>query len=757
MRWQTVAPRRARNNQAFYFWNDHGHHNFRHHLCALAPRSSVERVPEMTDALQQRHTARRWLFVGGAVLITVVVALAIGESLGWPFLAQPLQRLLSAKLNRRVSIFTDGNADASDLKPFQLRFIGGLQLQAPQLEIAAPPWSAAPHMLSGRDVTLELRYSDLWRTYRGQPLRIHRLQAATLDGYLERLMDGRASWQFGQHQTPPPPTTDPAQPRLVPVFGSLQVANGLIRYKDLPLAIDVEARLSLANGASAVEAHPVRTDKAAAAPRHADNVFQLNATGRYRDLPLKVEMVSTDVLPWSADEALPVSVPLTLNATVGGASLVFKGSAMDALHLGGFNGRFTVKGPSLAAVGDPLSVTLPTTGAFRADGAVVRQGDKWKVVIDDATVGASRLNGAFTYDAGRSVRLLSGRLGGARLLLTDLGPVVGSTAAATAATAALPSTPLAKTTRAKGMVLPDRPFDLASLRAMDANVLIDIGELDLKSRLLEPLRPLHAHLQLTSGVLTLSDIDTRTGQGKLMGVLSLDGRGTKALWTADLRWDGVRLERWIHQARAGDAPPFVSGRLNGQTALKGQGRSTAEILASLGGKFRTEVREGAVSHLAVEMAGLDIAQGLGVWLKGDDALPVQCAVADLVAADGIFRPRVMVLDTAESAIWVEGSLSLATEALDLRAVVTPKDFSPLTLRTPLLVRGTFADPVVSIEKGPLGRKLATSFLLALVNPLAALIPLIDRGDPAAAKEAAAGCVDLTQRSKARLAVAAPVR
>lgn len=92
------------------------------------------------------------------------------------------------------------------------------------------------------------------------------------------------------------------------------------------------------------------------------------------------------------------------------------------------------------------------------------------------------------------------------------------------------------------MVLPDRPFDLNALRS-NANVLIDMDDLDLKSRLLEPLRPLHTHLRLTSGVLTLRDPDARTGQGQLKGDLALDGRAAKAAWNANLRWDGVRLER----------------------------------------------------------------------------------------------------------------------------------------------------------------------------------------------------------------------
>ena len=287
-------------------------------------------------------------------------------------------------------------------------------------------------------------------------------------------------------------------------------------------------------------------------------------------------------------------------------------------------------------------------------------------------------------------------------------------------------------------VLPSRPFDLQALRAMDANVLIDISDVDLNTRLLEPLRPLRMHLQLVGGVLTLSDLQARTAQGELAGLVRLDGRNTPALWNAKLRWSGVRLEQWIKQVRANGAPPWVSGRLNGTAQLQGQGKSTAEILASLKGSVRSELLGGTVSHLAVEAAGLDVAQGLGILFKGDDALPVQCGVADLAVDAGSFKPRLMVVDTTDSSVWVDGSLSLASEALDLRLVVYPKDFSPLALRTPLRVKGSFAKPEISLEKAPLARKLGASVLLGLLNPLAALIPLIDVGDAKAAADAGAG-------------------
>ena len=687
---------------------------------------------------------RRRLALAAALALALATGIAAGEALGWPFLALPLQQAMSDALGRRVLISVDPGRDGSAQQPFRARFVGGLRLSAPGLEVGAPAWSSAPHLLVARDVTLELRYADLWRAHRGEPLRIDRLRAAALDAWIERRGDGRVSWQFGPPATP---SGDAQWAFPIPAFGSLQVASGELHLRDELLALDLEARLSLADGV----AEPSTSEATGSRLR-------VDARGHYAKWPMTLELASQDVLPRPADGAAVLTVPLTLKATVGRASLVFEGSAADALHLDGLAGHFTLKGPSLAAVGDPLGVTLPTTSAFHTEGSLVRQGDIWYVLIADTTVGASHLNGAFTYDGGRHIPLLSGRLGGARLMMADLGPVVGlppkgvDAPAASARASAPASTPGAA--KSRGKVLPDRHFDLAALRAMDANVLIDIRDVDLNSSYLQPLRPLRGHLQLAGGILTLSRLDARTAEGQAGGELRLDGRGAEALWNSDLRWDGVRLEHWIRQPREDAAPPFISGRLSGRASLTGAGRSTAEILASLKGQVRMQVHGGSVSHLAIEAAGLDLAQGLGLLLVGDDALPVQCAVADLVAEAGVLHPRVLVLDTTDSVIWIDGSLSLASETIDLRAVVTPKDFSPLTLRTPLRVRGSFARPDVSLEKGPLGLKVAASIALAFVNPLAALIPWIDPGNTGVAGPAVAGCPGLLRKSVARVSAPA---
>ena len=69
------------------------------------------------------------------------------------------------------------------------------------IEIGAPGWSPAPHMLLARDARLKLGYLDLWRAWHGRPLHVAALEAASLDARLERQADGRASWQFGTKKT----------------------------------------------------------------------------------------------------------------------------------------------------------------------------------------------------------------------------------------------------------------------------------------------------------------------------------------------------------------------------------------------------------------------------------------------------------------------------------------------------------------------------------------------------------------------------
>ena len=135
-------------------------------------------------------------------------------------------------------------------------------------------------MLLARDARLVLGYGDLWRASRGEPLRIRELRAGRLDGRIERLADGRASWQFGK-ATDAPDTS--AQPTGVPSFGVLQVDSGGVNFHDALMVVDLVGTFSLTDGsqASAAQASSAPASSAQASMRpSAPGAFRNARIGR---------------------------------------------------------------------------------------------------------------------------------------------------------------------------------------------------------------------------------------------------------------------------------------------------------------------------------------------------------------------------------------------------------------------------------------------------------------------------------------------
>src|SRR5690606_17055316 len=112
----------------------------------------------------------------------------------------------------------------------------------------------------------------------------------------------------------------------------------------------------------------------------------------------------------------------------------------------------------------------------------------------------------------------------------------------------------------------------------------------------------------------------------------------------------------------------------------------------------------------------------------DRPVPIRCVIADLQAKDGRFTTRTLIFDTADTKVVGDGMVDMNREQVNLLLVPQPKDFSPLTFRQPLRVRGSFKDievfpdPLKTDERGPLA-KAANAVLTAILG----LIPPIDSG------------------------------
>ena len=144
----------------------------------------------------------------------------------------------------------------------------------------------------------------------------------------------------------------------------------------------------------------------------------------------------------------------------------------------------------------------------------------------------------------------------------------------------------------------------------------------------------------------------------------------------------------------------------------------------MNGEVKTLITDGTVSRLYMEAAGLNVANAVYEKLFGKHDVKINCAAADFVATNGVLESRVFALDTDDAVINMDGTVNLKTEEMDLNIHPHTKGFRVFSLRSPLYVKGTFKDPHVGVNAGALAARGAAAVGLGLLNPFAALIPLI---------------------------------
>ena len=672
------------------------------------------------------RTGRAALWGAAAVAGVLVLAVAAGEMTGWRVLRSPLQNALQNTAG--VPVQFSGRFDAS--------LLWGPRLDVEQVTVGAGGGLQAPHLFEGRNVVLEWSWGALWRWRRGEPLRLRTLQAGTLDLQLLRAADGRATWQLGRGQQRPKSDDERGD---LPRVGLLAVNDGRIVVDDR--ITDTQLQVALQG----------REQEGAAG--QTGSGYRATVSGRYRAMPLNLQLQSGSALPLlqgDEDNTQHPSSSLIVKGEVGAARVSFDGRASALLGARQFDGAIQFAGPSLAKVADPFGVTLPQTPAFELRGRLAHDAGVWHLVAERATIGASRLGGDFRYDSRSKPPRLSGQLSGPRLSLADLGPSIG------AETGGTPKRPAPDARPRNGRVLPQRQFDVPSLRAMDADVQVAVDELDFDTSAMAPMRGLRAHVLLNRGVLELQNLKASVAGGQASGTTRLDSNANPPRWGAQMHFGGVDIAGWLRGARTPegkekepaptdtraqkqqreqarqqpDRPPpaYVTGVLEADFNLTGAGRSTAQILGSMDGRSDIILREGTLSHLVTEALGLDLAQALGVVIRGDRPLPLRCARFTFGVNDGVFKVERGVLDNPDTTIRVGGTLNLRTEALGLVARARPKDVSPVSLRSPITITGTFSEPQIGVQGKRLTGRLLGAIALGSVFPPLALLPLFDPGE-----------------------------
>lgn len=666
----------------------------------------------MWDKARAR-TAARWLALGlGAILGAALLALALVDL---NVLKHPIERMASARSGRSVVIAGRMQARIFSLTP---------AVTLDGLTVGNPPQEAGPAMLhTGR---LQLRVRLL-------PLLLGRVvfERVEMDQpvlYLHRDSAGRANWTFSTTR----PSAQPAGPPVrLPLVRSLVVRDGQLTLRDEMLHVDVEAK---------VHAHERATQEDPQA-------FQVVGTGTINKEALSVHVIGGPLITLQPDHPYPFA----MHVEAGSMRIDSDGVVRKPFDLGRVGFVIRAAGNDLADLYYLTRLAFPKTPPFQLRASIERDGARIRVDPLAGEIGRSDVHGALNIDISRERPDVTGALVSQQLRLSDLAESLGGKPRPEAATAGSLSkaAPRAKATRhgappatapPQARLLPDARLQVDRVRAMNADVQFTATAVEAGS---VPLKQVALHIRLKEGVLALDPLEMQMPQGRLSGTAVIDARATVPATHLDLHMADIQLAQL--KGKSPDAKAPLAGPLQARLVADGGGDSLHDFAAAANGTATFILPHGEINAAFAELTGVDVAEGLGLLLKGGtDREDVRCGIAQFGIHNGTMRAQDFVVDAKDVRITGRGEVRLGPEELDLSLRGEPKKFRLARLRAPVKITGHLLKPAIGLAAGPAVKQgaLATALGVAL-TPLAAVIAFVD---PGLAKDA--DCAALLGNSEA---------
>ncbi len=384
-----------------------------------------------------------------------------------------------------------------------------------------------------------------------------------------------------------------------------------------------------------------------------------------------------------------------------GLNLDLRGAVGDPLHGGDLDIAFTATVPAQALSPAGAAEGEHQAGALRAAGRIT--GSRSAVRLDElkASFGDSDLNGQGKIDFTQEPPFLDGALHSKKfdLALLSLGD------------------PAEEREDPDGRVIPDIALDneLPSLLQGRVSYRADRlrwGEIDLHQ--------VETAVSLRDGTLILEPSQGQIAGGKLQAQGKFQDSAAMATFTLQ----GVALKR-LGPMLGLDA---VDGPLDLRGDLRANGQDLRTLASRLDGTVSVVVGAGEIHNRFLEPLAMDLVTGLVKGGLTGKSARLNCFASAYDIKEGKAVSRIILLDTGNITITGEGGIDLGREALEFRLVPRPKDPSLLSLATPINIRGTLADPLLTPDSKALAGSVATALAGNLLLPgVGLLLPLLNTG------------------------------
>ena len=317
---------------------------------------------------------RKKLWISFAVMAGVAIAMVLFE---WNWLRGPVSSYLSARWGHPVVIHGDLRVELSP-KPL---------VSAESVTLGNVPGASEPFM--ARALRIDVRVDPL--SLFGSAVSLPELTLVEPRVLLERDADGNGNWEF-------------TRPARAPDIGSLQIADGVIRYVNAAAATDVSLDVAT-SPASATDAMPVH----------------FSGKGRLHNQPFSVDGAGATLLALEDGDH-----PYRLNAQVraGDSRLQFDGTVVPN-QLENVDGVLTLQGRDLSQLYPIVPVPFPWSPPYRLRGQLKHAAKVWTFHAFTGKVGNSDIAGTFALDMSPAKPFVDADLVSTQLDYRDLGGLVG--------------------------------------------------------------------------------------------------------------------------------------------------------------------------------------------------------------------------------------------------------------------------------------------------------------------------------------------
>ncbi len=451
------------------------------------------------------------------------------------------------------------------------------------------------------------------------------------------------------------------------------------------------------------------------------NIIVVTAKGTYSEQPITGNFRGGALLSLR-DPAKPY--PVDLHIANGATNVALLGTIEQPMSFGGARLKLTLAGQDMSDLYQLTNIPLPATPPYSITGNLDYTKNTIRFDHFYGRVGSSDLEGDLdeTHPILGGKPLVTANVASNRVDLTDLGGFLGATPGKTTTPGETAAT-REKVARAVASpkLLPSTPINLPKINMANFEVHYTGKHIINKD---VPLDNIVVNLSIENGRISLHPLNFAVGSGTVASDIDLNPNHDVLHTTANIEFRQLPLARLMASTHtfAGD------GTVGGSAHLRATGNSLAAMLGHGDGSMQIFMSHGGdISALLVDLAGLQVGDGILSLLGIPQKANIQCLVSDFTLTNGQLDTKALLLATTEANILGSGNADLTDETLNLRLSTQATHFSIGSLSTPINIHGTLKHPSVLPAAGPLAARTLPAIGLGVLFPPLALIPTIRLG------------------------------